>query len=173
MEKNSAIAVYDSHDRAERAIKELQKSGFDMKKLSIVAKGYEKEDQVIGYYNAGDRMKHWGKYGAFWGGIWGLLMGAAFLVVPGIGPILMAGPIIAALEGAIAVGGLSVIGAGLYSIGIPRDSVLRYESELKASKFLVVAHGTSEDVNRAKDILGSIGGNVSVFTAAPEPVPAY
>jgi hypothetical protein len=57
IEKNAAIAVYDSHSQAERAVKSLQKGGFDMKKLSIIGKGYETEDHVIGYYNAGDRMK--------------------------------------------------------------------------------------------------------------------
>src|SRR5215472_6241275 len=91
-DKNSVIAIYEGHDQAERAIKELQKSGFDMKKLSIISKGYETENRVIGYYNAGDRMKHWGKFGAFWGGIWGLLLGAAFLIIPGAGPVLVAGP---------------------------------------------------------------------------------
>src|SRR5262245_45026992 len=105
IDKNSAIAIYDSHGQAEHAVKELQRAGFDMTKLSIIGKGYETEERVIGYYNAGDRMKHWGKYGAFWGGIWGLLFGAAFLVVPGMGPILLAGPIVSALEGAAVFGG--------------------------------------------------------------------
>lgn len=65
---NAVIAVYDSHSTADEAVKELQKAGFDMKKLSVVGKDYHTEDQVVGYYNAGERMKHWGKFGAFWGG---------------------------------------------------------------------------------------------------------
>ena len=92
-DRNLTVAIYETHDQAEQAVKELQKSGFDMKQLSIVGKGYETENHVIGYYNAGDRMKHWGKFGAFWGGIWGLLFGAAFFLIPGIGPVLVAGPI--------------------------------------------------------------------------------
>ena len=154
---NTAVAVYSNHAGAEQAIKELQKSGFDLKKLSIVGKDYHTEENVVGYYNAGDRMKYWGKLGAFWGGFWGLLFGAAFFAVPGIGPVLVAGPlvswIVGALEGAVVVGGLSAIGAGLYSIGIPKDSVLKYETALKADNFLLVAHGTAEEVARAKDIL--------------------
>ena len=51
------------------------------------------------------------------------------------------------------MGGLSAIGAGLYSIGIPKDSILRYELALKANKFLLLAHGTAGDVTRAKEIL--------------------
>jgi hypothetical protein len=156
-ENNVMVAIYNTHTEAEGGIKELQRSGFDIKKLSIVGKEYHTEEHVIGYYNTGDRMKYWGEMGAFWGGIWGLLFGAAFFAVPGIGPVLMAGPLVAwivgALEGAIVVGGLSAIGAGLYSIGIPKDSVLTYETAIKGGKFLLLVHGTAEEVTRAKDVI--------------------
>jgi hypothetical protein len=89
-------------------------------------------DHVVGYYNVLDRMKVWGKTGAFWDGLWGLLFGSAFFWIPGLGPLLVAGPLVSwfvgALQGAIVVGGLSTIGAGLYSLGIPKDSILRYET---------------------------------------------
>jgi len=124
---NAIVAIYDSHAQAEEAVSQLKRAGFDMTKLSIVGKDYHTEENVIGYYHAGDRMKYWGKMGAFWGGFWGLLFGAAFFFVPGIGPVLVAGPlaaaIVGALEGAVVVGGLSAIGAGLYSIGIPENSI--------------------------------------------------
>lgn len=157
---NAVIAVYGNHTAAEDAVKELQKSGFDMKKLSIVGKDYHTDDQVVGYYNAGDRMKYWGKWGAFWGGFWGLLFGAAFFSIPGIGPVLVGGPLVAsivgALENALVVGGLSAIGAGLYSIGIPKDSIVTYESAIKAGEFLVVAHGTADDAAKARNILSTL-----------------
>jgi hypothetical protein len=160
-QENSVVAVFDTHTQAEDAIKELQTSGFNMQQLSIVGKDYHTEEQVVGYYNAGDRMKYWGKMGAFWGGIWGWLMGAAFFFVPGLGPMLVAGPLVAgiigALEGAVVVGGLSAIGAGLFSLGIPKDSVLELETALKADKFLVVAHGTADEVAKAKQILSAQG----------------
>jgi len=153
----AVIAVYDTHPAAEEAVQELHRAGFDMKKLSVVGKDYHTDEQVVGYYNAGDRMKYWGKMGAVWGGLWGLLFGAAFFWVPGIGPLLIAGPlaasIVAALESAVAVGGLSALGAGLCSIGIPRDSVLRYETAVKVDRYLLVAHGTAAEVTRAKEIL--------------------
>lgn len=155
--KNAAVAIFDRHGDAEAAIFELQEAGFDMKRLSIVGRDYHTEEQVVGYYNAGDRMKSWGKLGAFWGGIWGLLFGAAFFWVPGLGPLVVGGPltswIVASLEGATVVGGLSVLGAGLYSIGIPRDSVLRYEAALKSDKFLLIFHGTPDEVRKAREIL--------------------
>src|SRR5579863_7221983 len=154
---NAVIAVYDNHSAAEGAVKELQKSGFDIKKLSVVGKDYHTDEHVVGYYNIGDRMKYWGKLGAFWGGLWGMLFGAAFFAIPGIGPVLVAGPLVAwivgALEGAVVVGGLSALGAGLYSIGIPKDSVVEYETALKSNKFLLIAHGTAEEVAKARDII--------------------
>ncbi len=153
----AAVAIFHSHEKAEEAIRELQKSGFDMKTLSIVGKDYHTDEHVVGYYNAGDRMKYWGKLGAFWGGFWGLLFGSAFFWVPGIGPLLVAGPlamsIVGALEGAVVTGGFTALGAALYSIGIPKDSVLRYETEIKNDKLLLVVHGTAEEVQRAKDLL--------------------
>jgi uncharacterized membrane protein len=156
-ETNSVVAIYETHAEAEEAVKELQKSGFNMKKMSIVGKDYHTDEHVVGYYNAGDRMKYWGKQGAFWGGIWGMLFGAAFFAIPGIGPVLVAGPLVAwiigALAGAVVVGGLSALGAGLYSIGIPKDSVVKYETAIKSDKFLLVAHGTANEVAKASDIL--------------------
>jgi uncharacterized membrane protein len=156
-ETNAVVAIYDSHSQAEEAVKELQKSGVDMKKLSIVGKDYHTDEQVVGYYNTGDRMKYWGKLGAFWGGLWGMLFGAAFFAIPGLGPVLVAGPLVAwivgALEGAVVVGGLGAVGAGLYSIGIPKDSVVTYETAIKSDKFLVLVHGTANEVAKAKDIM--------------------
>ena len=101
-----------------------------------------------------------GKRGAFWGGFWGLLFGAAFFWVPAIGPVLAGGPlvawIVAGLEDALIVGGLSAIGAGLYSIGVPKDSIVTYETAIKAGEFLVVAHGTSAETAQARSILSTL-----------------
>ncbi|NDU92314.1 MAG: DUF1269 domain-containing protein [Ferrovum sp.] len=160
-ENNAVVGVYNSHVEAEASIKELQKSGFDMRKLSIVGKDYHTEEHVVGYYNMGDRMKVWGKLGAFWGGLWGFVFGSAFFFIPGIGPLVVLGPlvgwVVGALEGAVVVGGLSALGAGLYSIGIPKDSIVQYEAALKSDKFLIIAHGTAEEVAKAKSILETTG----------------
>ncbi|MDQ2806803.1 MAG: DUF1269 domain-containing protein [Chloroflexota bacterium] len=156
-EQSAIVAVYDTHVEAEEAVRDLQKSGFDMQKLSIVGKDYQTEEEVVGYYTMGDRMQKWGATGAFWGGLWGILFGSAFFLIPGIGPLLAAGPlvgwIIGALEGAVVVGGLSALGAGLYSIGIPKDSIIEYETQIKAGKFVVIVHGSSDDVSRSKGTL--------------------
>jgi uncharacterized membrane protein len=155
--ENSVVCIYNTHSDAEAAVKTLQESGFEMKRLSIVGKDYHTEEHVIGFYNAGDRMKYWGKFGAFWGGLWGFLFGAAFFWIPGIGPLVVAGPlvswIVGALEGAVVAGGLSALGAALYSIGIPKDSIVKYETAIKSGKFLLLAHGPMAEVSRAREIL--------------------
>lgn len=156
-EKSAVVAVYNTHVEAEEAVRELQRSGFDMQKLSIVGKDYQTEEDVVGYYTTGDRMKAWGKTGAFWGGLWGLLFGSAFFLIPGIGPLLAAGPlvgwIVGALEGAVVVGGVSALGAGLFSIGIPQDSIIEYETQIKAGKFVVITHGSPAEVSKSKGTL--------------------
>ena len=155
-DRNSVVAIYRTHIEAEAAVKDLQRSGVDMTKLSIVGQDYHTEENVVGYYNTGDRMMAWGKQGAFWGGLWGFMFGAFFLI-PGVGPILVAGPLVAwivgALEGAVLIGGLSALGGALVSAGIPKDSAIKYETELQAGKFVLVAHGTRDEVARARALL--------------------
>jgi hypothetical protein len=151
------VAVYNSHTEAEEAVAKLSAAAFDITKISIIGKDYHTEEKVVGYYSAGDRMKSWGGMGAFWGGIWGLLFGAGFFLIPGIGPVLVAGPFLAALigalESAVLVGGLSALGAGLVSLGVPKNSAVKYEAAIKADKFVLVVHGTPEELDRARTIL--------------------
>src|SRR5271169_6581304 len=154
---NAVVAIYGTHVEAEEAVKKLQRGGIDMHTLSIVGKDTHTDEHAVGYYNTGDRMKYWGKTGAFWGGLWGMLFGSAFFAIPGIGPLLVAGPLVAwivgALEGAAVVGGLSALGAGLASIGIPKDSVIEYESAVKSDKFLLIVNGSAAEAAQAKRIL--------------------
>ena len=119
-----------------------------MKTLSIVGKDFHTEEHPLGFYSSGDRMIFWGARGAFWGSLWGMLFGGAFLLIPGVGPLVVMGPFVAwfvgALEGATSpgVGVAGVLAAALTSAGIPKDSALKYEVEVKAGKYLVLAHGT-------------------------------
>jgi uncharacterized membrane protein len=163
----SVVAIYDTHEQAELAVRELQQAGTDMKTLSIAGKDTHTDEQVVGYYNVGDRMKRWGGIGAFWGGFWGLLFGGAFFAIPGLGPILVAGPlvawIIAGLEGAVVVGGVSAVGAGLASIGIPKDSILKYDVALKTDKFMLVVHGSADEVIKARDIIAGTKHSFHAF----------
>jgi uncharacterized membrane protein len=153
-EQSAVVAVYASHVEAEAAVKELQRGGIDMHSLSIVGRDSHTDEHVVGYYNTGDRMKYWGRTGAFWGGFWGLLFGSAFFAIPGLGPVLVAGPLVAwivgGLEDAAIVGGLGAIGAGLYGMGIPKDSVVEYELALKTDKFLLMVHDKASEVEKSE-----------------------
>ena len=157
---DTIIAVFHEHSAAETAIKKLTADGFDMKNLSVVGKGYHTDEKVVGFYSTGDRVKFWGSRGAFWGGFWGLFLGGIFMTVPVIGHVVVLGylatVLISGIENAVVVGGLSALGAALYSIGVPKDSVIQYETALKTDSFLVTAHGSAAEIARAKTILGTV-----------------
>ena len=157
-----AVAVYDSHRQAEEAVRKLSKAGFDMKTISILGKDYHSEEHVVGYFNAGDRAKFFGKLGAFWGGMAGMLFGSALMFVPVVGHIVVLGPIAATiaagLQGAVVGGSVSALAGALSSLGLPKDSVLRYETAVKADKFLVIVHGGSAATLRAREVLAESGG---------------
>jgi len=149
--------VFNTHVEADEAIQTLNKAGFDVKKLSLVGKGYHTEEHPVGFYTAGDRIKAWGGLGAFWGGIWGLLLAPAVFFLPGVGLVAMAGPVVSALvgalEGAMVVGGASALGAALTQIGVPKDQVIKYETALKADKYVLMVHGTADEVAKARTVL--------------------
>ena len=158
MEKhNLPVYVFNTHVEAEEAVKALSKSGYDVKKLSIIGKGYHTEETPIGFYTMGDRIKSWGGMGAFWGSIWGLLIAPAVFFLPGFGLVAMAGPIVAtlvaALEGAVLVGGVSAIGAALMQIGVPKDQIMKYETALKVDKYVLMVHGSVEEQDKARTVL--------------------
>jgi hypothetical protein len=186
MDRSEAIvAQFADHAAAEAAIRTLNEQGFDISHLSIVGRGYHVDEQVLGFYNSGDRIRFWGSRGAIWGGLWGLFFGGVFITVPITGPILvlgyMATTLIAALEGAVALGGASAIAAALYGIGIPHDSVLAYETALAADRFLVIVHDRPSRITLARELLGLAGAtHIDAHTvkspaerpAIPLPTPA-
>ena len=154
---DSVIAVFPDHNGADTAIKNLSAAGFDMKNLSLVGKGFHSEEKVNGFYTAGDRIVFWGSRGAFWGGFWGLFFGGVMLTIPVMGQVIVLGTfaamVVSAVEGALIVGGFSGLAAALYSLGIPKDSVVAYETAVKTDGFLVMAHGSAEEIERARHIL--------------------
>ena len=174
---NAIVAVFTHHSDAEAAVRKLAHDGFDMKHFSIVGKGYHSEEKVIGFYNADDRIKFWGKNGAIWGGLWSLFFGGLMVTMPVVGPVMVLGHlasmVFAGIEGAVVIGGLSALGAALVSIGIPKDSVVQYEEALKTDAFLVVAaHGSDEEMDRAKAILAANGPTrLDLHEDIPQPNP--
>lgn len=157
---DAVIAVFADHQAAETAVKRLIAAGFAMKNLSVAGMGYHSEEKIIGFYGVGDRIRFWGARGAFWGGLWGLFFGGLFMTIPVGGQVIVLGHLaamaVSAVESAIMVGGLGALGAALYGIGVPKDSVIQYETAVKGDGFLVMAHGAFEDVARAKAILETV-----------------
>jgi hypothetical protein len=155
----TVVAVFPNHEAAEKAVRSLTTAGFEMTNLSVVGKGYHSEEKVVGFYNTGDRVKFWGTRGAFWGGFWGLFFGGLFMTIPVVGHVVVLGYLAAivasGLENAVVVGGLSALGAALYGMGIPKNSVLQYETDLKADGFLVMARGSAAEVERAQKLLAA------------------
>jgi uncharacterized membrane protein len=155
---SSLVTVYDTLAEAEEAVRRLADSGFPIEQVSIVSQNLESERQVHGFITPGDLAVDGVTTGAWVGGLFGLLLGAAFMWVPGFGPLIVAGPLAAALLGGIegvvagAAGG-GVLGA-LAGWGVSRKHILKYEERLKAGKYLMIVHGAPELVDQARTILG-------------------
>ena len=156
--ENVVARVYEQQAEAQEVVARLQLARFDMRKVSVVGKEDLDSQQVFGYYRDGEKIKYWGRSEKFWGPLWEALDGWAFFFVPGIGPVVVAGPLagwmIATLSNAVVFGGLTALGTGLYSIGIPRDQVLFCEGALREGRYLVLAHGSASEVHTAREILG-------------------
>jgi hypothetical protein len=153
----SLVAIFDTREQAEIAVRELQQTRIDMSSISIAAKDRRVNEHPWSFYNASDRIRRWGKLGAIGGALWGLLFDSTLFVMPGIDPVLLSGPlvswIVAVLEGAVAFGGLSALSAGLIITGIPKKAALEYETAIRMDKFLIVVHGTPAAIGNAKDAL--------------------
>ncbi|HEY5377755.1 MAG TPA: hypothetical protein VIK01_28940 [Polyangiaceae bacterium] len=155
------VAVFARPQDAQSALRELQAAGVDTKRLSVVGSGHHADDHAVGLYADGDDVKSWGKEGAFWGGVFGILFWPAFFFIPGIGPVLTAGligsalinTVEAAIVGAALGGGTGALAAALRSWGIPKDAAAGYEADLKAMRVLVVASGTDTELAGVRDVL--------------------
>jgi hypothetical protein len=144
--------------------------GFDVKNLSVFGKAYVSEEAVVGVYTAGKRLLARGGSVGFWERFWDLLGDGGFFIVPGIGPVVFAGPfiqtLVATIDAGRAVGGLSALGAAIHSLGIPKDSVFSYETEIRANECALVAQGSPELLAKAKISLKKAG--VSEITASDQ-----
>lgn len=168
-DRNVCIAIVDEHQQVQSVLEWLLNAGFDAAQISIIGKDHPNDKHVHGYFTTGDQVTFWGGQGAFWGGIMGVLAGAGFLFVPGIGPLIVGGPllsmIVGGLEGSVGLAGIEALLAGLLHLAFSKDHLVIYEKELKAGKSLVLVHGNTDQVMRAKDVLTDSGiGIVNVHT---------
>ena len=157
MADQSTVGVYETLAQAEEAVRTLDQGRYPITQVSIVAQNVETEKEVHGFITAGDVALQGAGTGAWFGGIFGLLMGGAFLMVPGFGPLVVAGSLAAALLGAVHGAAFGAAGGGLLGAlvgwGVSRDHVIKYEDHVKGGKYLLVAHGNAEEVARAQDLL--------------------
>ncbi|GEM_PF-227661 len=174
---HTVVAHFPSHREAEQVVLELQKTGFDMQKLSIIGKDYQTTEHVRGFFSWKDTAKAGaaggGYWGSFFGGLFGILAGAGVVFVPGMGTIVIAGPIVGVLAGwlegmlvggagAAAIGGLA---GALGGLGIPTHEVLKYETQIQAGNFIILVTGSDEDVSQAKQMIDKISHQVALSIA--------
>jgi uncharacterized membrane protein len=162
----NVIAVYDSIDEAERAVERLVAEGIPAESISIVGQGLQSEVKLHGFVTTGDVAKQGAGLGAVFGGLIGLLFGTAFFFVPGVGPLVVLGPLVDTLvgagEGALA-GGL--FGA-LFGKIIEREHIPKYEQYVRAGKYLLVAQGDPATAEHAHEVLaGTAASDVETHTA--------
>ncbi|HYM57210.1 MAG TPA: hypothetical protein VES79_04540 [Solirubrobacteraceae bacterium] len=163
--RNATIGIFASQADAETAIRELERGGFDMKNLSLLARGMSEERHVIGTDTAAHRTGRWAGFGS----IWGVLFGA-FFWIPGVGHVAVGGYLLYILATGVLGAAGGALGGALTSVGIPKEGILQYETDLKADKWLLIAHGTPAEVQRARDFMSA--GDPERIDVHTEAVPA-
>lgn len=158
IKENAAVVICDSSAEVEKAIAELRDAGFDMRQISLAGRDNGFLDSWGSPHKSGRTLRHSTKSSTFWIRVQGLLGDEEFYDFPGMGRVVLAGPIAdwvaVILDHVPMFGGMSALGAGLYSIGIAKEKVFEYESALKEGRYLLLIHGASAEVTWAQEILG-------------------
>src|SRR5450755_1218562 len=158
--KKSVIGIVETQIQAERIVLQLQERGVASGDISVLFPDTRGGKDFAHEHNtkAPEGAVAGGGVGGAVGGTLGLLAGIGALAIPGVGPLIAAGPILAALAG-LGVGGAvgGLIGA-LVGMGIPEYEAKRYEGHIKAGGVLLSVHcDTSDEITRAEDLLKHTG----------------
>ncbi|NLM98222.1 MAG: hypothetical protein GX175_11555 [Halanaerobiaceae bacterium] len=143
---STVIGVFDDKGSAERALREIEDLGFTEEEISLVAKEDEHEEQESPYL--GQNLTDGAATGGTLGGLAAIAASIGAITIPGIGPLLAAGPIAAGLTGAAAGG----IAGSLVDMGIPQDRGDYYEDEVKRGKILAAVDLMDADEDEIEDI---------------------
>jgi uncharacterized membrane protein len=154
---NSVVAAYRNHSDAEEAVHRLERAGIPLQKISIIGRNFQIREDIQGYYRPSDAALEGAGFGAWVGGLFGLLMGFGLFVLPVAGTLIVLGPLSGLIAGAISGAGIGALVNGLMALGIPKDQALKYEARLQAGEFLVIVNGTADEINRAKEVLQNSG----------------
>src|SRR3984893_4988905 len=174
MSKSSVFGIVKTHAQAEQIVQGLQDAGFNSSEISVLLPDNEGKHDIghVKATKAPEGATTGATTGGVTGGVLGLLAGVGALAIPGVGPFIAAGPIMAALSGA-AIGATTggVVG-GLIGLGIPEIEAKRYEDKLKTGNYLIAVHvhdGNEKD--RAKEILKNSGAE-DISTSSMSKAPA-
>jgi hypothetical protein len=161
MAKNKSVfGIYSSRNAVENAVLALKNAGFQQSDVSVLLPENLGNREIATEKNtkAPEGATAGAGTGAVIGGTLGWLVGIGALAIPGLGPFIAAGPIMAALAGAGVGGAVGGVSGALVGMGIPEFEAKRYEGRLQKGGILVSVHcDTSEEVKRAKDILQRTG----------------
>lgn len=158
MEDNeTVVATYKTHVEAEDAIQRLHQGGLPVDRISVMGRDWQVREDVQGYYHPGGAAVEGAQEGAWLGGLFGLLMGFGFFLIPVVGPLLVLGPLAGVVAGAAGGAGVGALVRGLTTLGLPEHQALKYQRQLTAGEFLVVVHGTASDGAKAREVLQNTG----------------
>lgn len=154
---DAVIAVFAHHETADLAVRRLVAAGCDKASLSVVGRGCHTAQEAIAFHAKGDCPSFLGPRGAFWGGLWGLFFGGLLLTFPGVGIVIVIGYLAAttalAVENETVADEVGLLGTLLAGMTVSPGSAALYETALKAGGFLVMAHGSAEEVAHANTVL--------------------
>jgi len=174
MASNKAVVgIVSSEAQADKIVNELQRAGFSTNDISALFPDKQGTRDFAHEKNtkAPEGAVTGASAGGVVGGTLGLLAGIGALAIPGLGPFIAAGPIMAALSGAAAGATVGGLAGALVGMGIPEVEAKRYEGKVKGGNILLSVHvEDSEQRTRAKKILES-GGATDVTTAGEQSVP--
>lgn len=171
------VAVFDQRQKAERAIARLIENDYAADRISLLGKGVVSGDDILGVHDATaiERMKSWGRQGAIWGGLWGLVGGTAgAFAVPGVGALFVIGPIVETVAAAAAGAGAMALAALLSEVlvrlnrfGIPEDDLHELEQAIRDGGYVMILQGDEAELEPQRRWL-QWAGAVSILSFSGE-----
>jgi hypothetical protein len=155
------IAVFENQELLVDSLAEAQRTGFDMRKISVVGKDNSEEETQGGLFSFMNRSQYWESRTNFWNRICARLLGSALIVIPGIGPVVVAGPFtetfIIAIESTLVASGKNAVGLALSHLGIDRQTSLEYEAAVQSGRFLLIIDRVGNEETKAWEFVTESG----------------
>jgi uncharacterized membrane protein len=142
MSEQSSVGYFDTEEEAIEAIEDLKRQGYRAEDISVLSKSKGETEKVTEETGtlASEAVLTGAVAGGALGGFSGVLAGIGALAIPGIGPIIAAGPVVAGLTGAIAGAGFGGMAGALVGVGVPEEKAKEYETHFNEGKILVVVN---------------------------------